>query len=156
ETGGGLLKAGPLLKDAGLFITLNADILTNLDLSAFINFHKERNPLVSLAVTRRESSRYLLLDRNLRLTGWRNVKTGEQKMSVRCDQPLERAFSGIAIYRPETFSFLEEMEHLKKKEKVSIIEVYLGLAKEHAIAAFDHTGDTWLDVGKPGSIEHAE
>src|SRR6202012_1588121 len=41
ETGGGLLKARDLLEGNEPFITLNVDILTNLNLNKLIQFHKE-------------------------------------------------------------------------------------------------------------------
>ncbi|HEY8388317.1 MAG TPA: sugar phosphate nucleotidyltransferase [Parasegetibacter sp.] len=156
ETGGGLLKAAPFLREAEMFLTLNADILTNLDLSALLNFHYRNNPLISLAVTRRESSRYLLFDKNLKLVGWRNVKTGEEKISVPCDEPLKRAFSGVAVYRSDVLSLLEESDSFQEKKKFSVIDVYLELAKKNTINGYDHTGDILLDVGKPGSVEKAE
>ena len=42
ETGGGLLKAKEFLSGDGPFITLNADILTDLNINELINFHKNK------------------------------------------------------------------------------------------------------------------
>ena len=39
ETGGGLLKARPLLEGKDPLITLNVDILTNLNLNKLLEFH---------------------------------------------------------------------------------------------------------------------
>jgi NDP-sugar pyrophosphorylase family protein len=38
----------------------------------------------------------------------------------------------------------------------SIVDVYLNIAKEKLIIAYDHTGDLILDVGKPESLVKAE
>ena len=40
--------------------------------------------------------------------------------------------------------------------KFSLIDVYLALAPQHKIAAFDHTGEKMIDVGKPESVGLAE
>src|SRR5690606_2245290 len=45
ETGGALLHARHLLK-SDRFITLNVDILTDLDISALLNYHQQQKALV--------------------------------------------------------------------------------------------------------------
>ena len=53
ETGGGLLKARPLLEGTEPFVTINVDILTNLNLNKLLAFHHQHRPLISFAVTNR-------------------------------------------------------------------------------------------------------
>ena len=77
ETGGGLLKAAHLLNDA-TFLTINVDILTDLNLSHFIEFHKKQQSFITLATTDRTTSRYLLFDEKDRLCGWRNKSNGAE------------------------------------------------------------------------------
>jgi hypothetical protein len=48
------------------------------------------------------------------------------------------------------------LEYLTAEGKFSMVEVYLQLAKNHFIQAFDHSVSRFIDVGKPGSIEKAE
>ncbi len=151
ETGGGLLKAAPYLSDAGPIVLMNVDILTELNLEAIIGYHQEKKPLATLATTNRETTRYFLFDEGNNLCGWRNVKTGEEKVA----QPLEgceteKAFSGIHIIEPGLFSLI------KKRGKFSMVDVYLDLMKEHTIKSFDHTESRIIDVGKPENIEKAE
>jgi len=64
------------------FVVMNVDMLTNLDLMGMIDFHNKINPLATLAVTKRESSRQFLFDDEMRLVGWRNNLTGETKWSA--------------------------------------------------------------------------
>lgn len=78
ETGGGLLKAKDFLKNE-VFLTLNVDILTNLDISKLISFHNKNKALISFGISNRKTSRYFLFDKNSRLCGWRNVQTGDEK-----------------------------------------------------------------------------
>ncbi|MEK7226589.1 MAG: sugar phosphate nucleotidyltransferase, partial [Bacteroidota bacterium] len=70
DTGGGLLKAKELFTAGERFITCNVDILTDLDISKLLAFHKKNNPLISFGVTNRKTSRYLLFDGSNRLYGW--------------------------------------------------------------------------------------
>ena len=129
---------------------MNVDILTNLDLSLLIAHHRQHNALATLAVSTRESSRYFLFDEEDRLCGWRNKKTGEEKISVSKDGLIEKAFSGIHVISPEIFSIMH------REGKFSMVDVYLDLASEHLIQGYDHSGVLLLDVGKPESIEQAE
>ncbi|HTH31333.1 MAG TPA: sugar phosphate nucleotidyltransferase, partial [Lacibacter sp.] len=79
ETGGGLLKAKNLLEDKEPFVTINVDILTDLNLDDLLAFHQQHKPLVSFAVTNRKTARNFLFDEEDKLCGWRNVTTGEEK-----------------------------------------------------------------------------
>jgi len=150
ETGGGLLKARPLLEGDKPFVSVNADILTDLNLDKLMAFHQEHKPLISFGVTNRSSSRVLLFDENDRLCGWRNRLTGETKISI--DKPglVEKAYSCVVIYEPKVFSLI------KQTGKFSIIDSYLDLAADHLILGYDHSGDRLVDVGKPDSVAVAE
>jgi NDP-sugar pyrophosphorylase family protein len=149
ETGGGLLKARPLLGN-GTFLSVNADMLTNLDLHKMIAYHQAHKPLISIATTNRTTSRYFLFDENNRLCGWRNAKTGEEKIAVRKPGLIEKAYSTVAIFEPQVFDLIPFTG------KFSLVDVYLALAPNHEILGYDHTGDKLLDVGKPESVPLAE
>lgn len=150
ETGGGLWRAKELLQGHEPFITLNADFLTNLNLQHLLNYHAEKKGLISFAVTRRSSSRCLLFDAEQRLCGWRNNSTGEEKIAIVHPHPVPMAYSCVAVFNPEVFSFITQ------RGKFSIIDVYLSLAAQHPIYGMDHTGDKLVDVGKPESVALAE
>ena len=151
ETGGGLKKAGWFFSNSTLpFIVINVDVLTNMDLGDMVAQHKKLNPIATLAVTSRNTSRYFLFDEMTNLCGWKNEKTGEQKMSREASKISQKAFSGIHIISPEIFSLM------KNEGKFSMVDVYLDLAKNHAITAFDHSNTKFIDVGKPESLLKAE
>lgn len=150
ETGGGLLKAKHLFVPGENFLTINADILTDLNLADFYEFHKKNQSLVSLAVSDRKTSRCFVFDDYNRLTGWRNLQTGEERMSIPTMGGHNKAFSGISIFNYEFFNYL------RLQGKFSLVDAYLTLAKGHLIAGFDHTSDKWVDVGKPESVAVAE
>jgi N-acetyl-alpha-D-muramate 1-phosphate uridylyltransferase len=150
ETGGGLMKARHLLESDQPFISVNVDILTNLDLNKLMAFHQQHKSLVTFGVTNRKSSRVLLFDNDNRLCGWRNVQTGETKIAINKPGLIEKAYSCVVIYQPEIFSLI------KQQGKFSIMDSYLDLAAEHVILGYDHSGDNLVDVGKPESVAVAE
>ena len=153
DTGGGLLKAAPFFSKDERFITLNADILTNLHLGKLIEFHERRQPLISFGVTNRNSSRVLLFDSSDRLCGWRNVSTGEEKISISSPTLIAKAYSCVAVFEPSIFNL---MAGYGFAGKFSLTDVYLKLAADHLILGYDHSGDRFVDVGKPESVAIAE
>jgi len=150
ETGGGLLKAQSLLQNDESFITLNADILTDLSICNLLSFHKSNDALISFGITNRKSSRNFLFDEQNRLCGWENNITGEQKISIAKDNLKPMAYSCVAIFEPTVF------EHIPQRGKFSLTETYLSLAADHLIIGYEHSGDRFIDVGKPESVGVAE
>jgi MurNAc alpha-1-phosphate uridylyltransferase len=150
ETGGGLLKAAPLFAGEENIVVMNADILTDMPLTAMMDVHLRQQPLATLAVSKRNTSRYFLFDEALRLSGWENVKTGEVKKVRDTATIIQMAFSGIHIINTNLFSLIS------RAGKFSMVDVYLDLAPAHVITGFDHTGSLLLDVGKPESLIKAE
>ncbi len=150
ETGGGLLKAQSLLQNDKPFITLNADILTDLSISNLLSFHKSNEALISFGITNRKSSRNFLFDEHNRLCGWENNVTGEQKISIAKNNLRPMAYSCVAIFEPILF------ELIPQRGKFSLTETYLSLAAEHLIMGYEHSGDRFIDVGKPESVAVAE
>jgi len=149
ETGGGLKKASSFLGSDNIVI-INADILTDMDLKAMSDYHQREQPLATLAVTDRNTSRYFLFDTNNIMCGWRNTKTGEEKISRKANQFVPKAFSGLHIISKKLLPLLTQ------EGKFGIVDVYLGLSKTHIIKSFDHSGSHFVDVGKPESVAIAE
>ena len=149
DTGGGLLKANHLLfRDT--ILTLNFDILTEVNLKHFLAHHQQENALITVAVSERETSRYLLFNKYNRLVGWRNKKTDETKIVIEAKEIFEKAYSGMAIFQPEA------LDLIGLRGKFSLIDAYLQLAPQNKIAAYDHTGERWIDVGRQESVAKAE
>ncbi len=153
ETGGGLLKAKELFNPGEKFITCNVDILTNLDISKLLSFHIEEKALISFGVTNRKTSRNLLFDNKNRLCGWRNTKTGEERIAIPKKHLIGKAYSCVVVFEYAIFQLMEENNF---SGKFSLIDVYLKLAAEHKIIGFDHSDDKLVDVGRPESVAIAE
>jgi len=151
DTGGGLLKAQPLLEGNEPIIAVNVDVISSVDLTQVVEYHQKKNSLATLVVRQRETSRYFLFDKQMQLTGWKNYSSGEEIISSsHYTEYTPWAFSGIQVLSPDIFNAITETG------KFSITPLYLRLAKEHKIVGFSDNSDFWLDLGKPGQIEIAE
>lgn len=125
DTGGGIKKATSLLCGNEPFLIHNVDILSNVDLKKLYDTHVQTNPLATLLVSQRNTSRYLLFNKENRLCGWRNHETGEVKSYYPYfdpDQHNEYAFSGIHVLSPKILELMEEWTG-----KFSIINFYLAI-----------------------------
>lgn len=150
ETGGGLKKAASFFSGEEAFVVMNVDALTDLDLSAVIRAHAASRAIATLAVMQRSSGRQLLFDTDMTLCGWQNNSTNEQRISRHVDILHPFAFSGIQVLS----QFV--LQNIPFNGKFSLIDLYLHLAKTNTIKGYDHTGDIFVDVGKPESIAKAE
>lgn len=150
ETGGGLLKAKNLFIPGEKFITCNVDILTDLDLNKILAYHEKHKPLISFGVTDRKTSRNFLFNENNRLCGWINNTTGEQRISIKKDHLVQKAYSCVVVFEYGIFKVMPFTG------KFSLTDAYLKLAKQHTIMGYDHSGDKLVDVGKPENVAMAE
>ncbi|MBN2667756.1 MAG: NTP transferase domain-containing protein [Bacteroidales bacterium] len=149
DTGGGLKKVASELKDEAFFIAYNVDILTNLNLSKMIQYHKDKQPLATLAIRKRSTSRYFLFDENMNLKGWENKSSNKVIKHVETELN-SYAFSGIHVISNEIFNLMPEAEIF------SLTPLYLNLSKDHTINGYIHQEDYWFDVGKPESYHQAD
>ena len=146
ETGGGLLKARSFFDGSSPFVLMNVDILTDLDIGRMVDQHKASKALATLAVSNRQTTRYFLFNEEGHLCGWKNTKTGEQKIRKEASKYFEKAFSGIHLITPEIFTLI------RQRGKFSMVDVYLDLCKTNSIIGFDHNTSKFIDVGKPESL----
>jgi len=151
-TGGGLKKAEPFLKGDEDILLINTDILTNLNLNSLFSLHHKNKSLATLVVRKRTTSRYLLFDKDNRLTGWENIKTGEKKIAKleTIKESRSLAFSGIQIISPSILSLITETGFF------STIDLYLRLAVDKKISSFIDNDSLWMDVGKFPELTKAE
>jgi NDP-sugar pyrophosphorylase family protein len=150
DTGGAILKAKDLLGSEEPFLLYNVDVLSAIDLTSLSISHARKGGLATLAVRERITDRYLVFDEEMQLSGWRNVKTGEDKISKPGKILNNYAFSGIQIIEPAIFPLITETG------KFSLIDLYLRLAKSEAIFGYHDPSDYWMDLGKPDQLAVAE
>lgn len=151
DTGGGIKKASWFLDDGKPFLVHNVDIISNIDLRKLYNKHLKNKGIATLVVKDRETSRYLIFDKNNYLKGWINKKTGEIKSSFsNFDNCRELAFSGIHVINPSAFPLMGNFP-----EKFSIIDFYLSICDKETIWGYEPENFSLIDVGKPESLEKA-
>jgi NDP-sugar pyrophosphorylase family protein len=158
DTGGALKKAAwffledPRHLDEP-FILHNVDVISTIDLKRMVEFHKQRQALATLAVQARETSRYLLFDEQLRLSG-RLAGRNQQAEFVQSSRGLEAealAFSGVHVISPRLLGMITE------EGAFSIISSYLRLAGQgERILGFRADEFYWRDLGKPENLAQAE
>lgn len=149
ETGGGLIFARKFLDHGEDFLIMNADILTDINITDLVTYHKKIKDFATLAVSDRESSRKLLFNDDLVLRGWLNVQTGEQRLAEFNKGFKALAFSGVHCINPSIF------EKIKRKGKFSVMEEYLDLMHTEKIHGYVHDC-LLIDVGRPESVIEAE
>jgi len=173
DTGGGLKKAinhAPFALRHSPLLACNVDILSNLDLRAFISSYQSpisnlQSPMSLLVVSQRETQRYLCFDERDRLCGWTNIKTGEVRPSSLHHSIIpslrKLAFSGCQILSPETLSLLSQMP----EDKFSLIDFYMAICEKQMsnvqcpmsnLKAYIPNAFRMMDVGKIDQIEEAE
>lgn len=149
ETGGGLLFAKRFLENEKNFLIMNVDILTDLNITNFINIHELKGGMVTLAVSDRESTRKLMFNDKMYLKGWKNLITNKKTVVGGIFKLRELAFSGVHCVNSEIFT------KITRTGKFSIMDEYLDLMKEDIIIGYQHTANL-IDVGKPESVAEAE
>ena len=152
DTGGGLKKAEPFLTGNEPILIYNVDVISNLNLNLLINYHRQSDSLVTLAVRKRDTSRYLMFDKHLQLTGWKNILDNQVKISREDSfgSAVPYAFCGIQIVQPEIFGLITEIG------KFPIVDLYLRLAKTQKITGFIDESTIWMDLGKTDQLHIAE
>jgi NDP-sugar pyrophosphorylase family protein len=135
NTGGGLKKVEHYLKD-GTFIMYNCDVVTDVDLTQMINYHKRNKNYVTLLASSKHNPKALVLDKNNRVESF----VGEGKG--------DSVFCGVHIIEPIIFNFI------KKIEKISIITIYRKLLENKIPINVFSLGDAfWQEIGSIESYE---
>lgn len=153
ETGGAIKKAQTLLGNQS-FLIHNVDILSNANVAYLMQQHQDKQAAATLLVSKRNSSRYLLFDQDMRLKAWTNTQTGQVKTPYKdldINTLTPYAFSGIHVFSPVLFTAMQAYPN-----KFSIIDFYLDQCLTYPIWGYEQPNLKLLDVGKLDSLEQAE
>ena len=159
DTGGGLKKAGWFFLEksgklsGGLdepFLLHNVDVISTIDFSKMLHAHRESGALATLAVHRRESSRQLFFNDDMKLCGRRAGKDKEPEIVCPAAHLEPLAFTGVHIISPRLLGLMKE------DGVFSIIDCYLRLAGAgETIAGFRADEYYWRDLGKLADLQQA-
>jgi NDP-sugar pyrophosphorylase family protein len=136
--------AGPLGTIEGLgetFLVMNGDILSTLDYSALMRFHKERGSALTIAVTRKRVQielGVLGIDADDRVVGYDEKPVKEYPASM-----------GVYIYDKRTLAHIEPRTYLDLPTLVLRLIDRGELVTAYANDAF------WLDIGNRDDYERA-
>ena len=143
---------GSLGNDDEPILVHNVDIFSNANLSEF--YEHNRGNAITLMVSERQTSRYLLFNDNNELVGWTNVKTGEVRSpydDLDISSCHRYAFSGIHLISPSVFKLMNDFP-----DKFPIMDFYLSICDRVIIKADVQHDLQLLDVGKQDTLRVAE
>ncbi|MGN1244989.1 MAG: NDP-sugar synthase, partial [Muribaculaceae bacterium] len=148
DTGGGILKAREWLDGDEPFLVHNADILTDLNLCDFYDYHCRHQADASLLTKERVTARYLIFDASDRLSGWINKSTGQvlpEGLDYRPGAFKEMAFGGVHVISPRIFTALDEYARSIAPDgdaevKFSIVPFYVAMCRRLKIMSYAPDG----------------
>lgn len=149
DTGGGLLKAAPLLSDGPFFIH-NVDILSDIDLDDMMRCHRESGALATIGVRAVEAERYFMRNNEALLCGWGNDATGEQIIARPSSHLTKIGFTGVHLLEPSFFKYIQP------GKAISIIDAYLKAAAVERVNCYPCDAYQWMDVGTPEALLSAK
>ena len=155
NTGGGIRKAEPFFRGNEPFLVHNVDILSDTDLKALYEYHRQSGNDATLLASRRKTVRYLLFDDEKRLCGWINKDTLQTKpegFAYNPEHHRKYAFSGIHVISPSLFHYMDE----RWTGKFSIMDFYLQTCHEARIGGRLTDTLRLIDIGKPETLTQAE
>lgn len=146
-TGGGLKKTEKYFKKEP-FLVINSDIIVDLDLNAFVSFHKQKKAIATLAV--REHSQADDFGA-LYINEKNEVVSILEKPKTRHGKLKKAIFCGLHVIDPHVFTFLK-----KGKKQCIIRDGYIPLLKKgQKISAFFLKG-YWNDLGTIKRFQQTE
>lgn len=150
NTGGGLKNVKKYFEPGDNFILHNVDIYSDINLSEFYKHHIESDNIVTMAVKHRNSTNYLLFDKQLQLCGWKSYKTNSEIIAKPMMEYDEMAFSGIYVFNYKIFDLMQ------KEGAFAIIPELLEIAKTQPVRGWVHDNNIMLDLGKPEALVDCE
>lgn len=164
DTGGGLVKASPYLDGDVSILVHNADIISDIDLRAMLEYHCRTGASITMAVQTRSSARHLLFDREtLRLRGWTHtdecgrVIESRPKDYVPAPDDIPMSFEGIHVIQPSVLADLAEYgRHMTENGVFSITPAYVSMCRQRDIRGYVVPAEAhWYDVGRPETLKIA-
>jgi NDP-sugar pyrophosphorylase family protein len=136
--------AGPLALIENLdstFLMMNGDVLTTVDYSALLDYHRRRGAVATIAMHERNVQIDLGVietDADNMLTGYIEKPTYNYSVSM-----------GIYVFEPRVLDFIERGERIDFPELIWKL-----LAAKEPVQAYPYNG-YWLDIGRPEDYVHA-
>jgi NDP-sugar pyrophosphorylase family protein len=137
--------AGSLALVPGLdetFLTMNGDLVTNLDFDGLIKFHREQGAILTIATHERQVKLdlgVLEFDTHHRITNYLEKPQSSYHVSM-----------GIYVYEPAVLKYIKPGQHMDFPELVLQL-----LAQGERVCAYP-SDCLWLDIGRPDDYARAQ
>jgi len=137
--------AGPLalvndLKDT--FVVSNGDVLTTLDISKLVEFHRAQRSIATIAMHHRRVKINLGV---IKCNGGHEITGYEEKPSI--DYMVSM---GIYVFEPAVLKYIPKNQYLDFPDLVKIM-----LAAGEKVCGYEFDG-YWQDLGNPGDYHQAQ
>lgn len=151
-TGGGLKKASYFFNNNQPFFLHNVDIISTINLAQMYQFHLDNPALVTLALQKRQTNRYFIVDDQNFICGHEdkdNQRTRLKRLPFGTTHLM--AFCGIHVISPQIFEYMDETGPF------SIVDVYLKLI-ENDLPIIGYPVDEfyWKDIGKLDTLSEIQ
>jgi NDP-sugar pyrophosphorylase family protein len=137
--------AGSLAMIPGLdetFLAMNGDILTTLDFNALIEFHRERQAALTIAMHRKE----VPIDLGVLETNESGCLTSYLEKPKYCFD----VSMGVYVYEPRVLGYIPKRQYLDFPDLVKLL-----LEMGEKVTGF-RSQDYWLDIGRREDYELAQ
>lgn len=135
---------GPLARIKGLsrtFMVMNGDLLTLLDYSSLISFHRQAGAIATIATQKRS----VQVDFGV-------IKNNDHNLVTQYIEKPELFYQvsmGVYVFEPEILEYIPRQKKLDFPELVNIL-----LQKKKKVAIYP-SKDFWLDIGRPDDYARA-
>ena len=124
------------------FLAMNGDLLTNLDLNALVQFHRDQKALLTIATHIRNVKidlGVLEFDKDHRITGYHEKPEHTYHVSM-----------GIYVYEPAV------LKHIERGRYLDFPTLVLRLIERGEKVCAYPTDCMWLDIGRPDDYAKAQ
>ena len=145
-TGGGIKNTSEFFAGCKSFLVYNVDIISELDIGKLYEFHLKYQPVATLAIQRRDTTRPLIFDAENSLVG-RLSNGAEKKYKDPSGKTYLAGFCGVHILSGEIFNDFRETGTF------DIFTTYFRLVSgKKNIMGCDIGDCSWSDVGTPNEF----
>jgi NDP-mannose synthase len=123
------------------FLMMNGDIVTTLDYSALVEYHKQSGAAATIALNKRCINidfGVVETDAEQNIIGYHEKPTIEQYVSM-----------GIYVFDPRVLTYIQPNEYLDFPDLIKLL-----ISRGEAVKAYPYEG-YWLDIGRPDDYEKA-
>ena len=158
DTGGGVAAAADWLSGDEPVLLHNADIYTDVDFVEMLRVHEASGADATLLTGHRATSRYLLFDKNMRMHGWTDIRSGRVRPERLDISGLETmAFGGVHIVSPRLVEDICRYGRDNGKNVFSITDYYIESCGRMYIKGWcQPAGTNWHDIGTLDKLRRAE